>query len=477
MRASSLNPPPPKLRQLDAPDRSDGPARCVKPKFVYCAASLGYRASVTTSSSDFLTELSSRGLLHQVSHEEALRAHLSSGVRRAYVGFDPTADSLTIGNLIAIKLLMHWQRAGHQPVVVMGGGTGLIGDPSGKSAERQLNTKETVEYNVSRQRKIFERMLDFSGSRGALLQNNLDWLGQLSFIEALRDVGKHFSVNAMIQRDAVRDRLQNREQGISYTEFSYILLQAYDFLHLRRTLDVTVQLGGSDQWGNIVSGTDLIRRLMPDGQTDSFAVTAPLVTRADGGKFGKTESGAVWLSPERTSPYAFYQFWLNTDDSDLLRYLRLFTFLSPSEIAELTAAHEKDPGARVAHRALARHVTEMVHGVSERATAEAAAQALFSGDLRELSEQTLREVFAAVPTSQHDKQQLSADGLVLVDVLAQTSLCKSKREAREFLQSGSVSLNGRKVGLDDKLLPSDLLHGSLVAIRRGKKNWHLLRFE
>lgn len=432
---------------------------------------------MTTSSSDFLTELSSRGLLHQVSHEEALRAHLSSGVRRAYVGFDPTADSLTIGNFIAIKLLMHWQRAGHQPVVVMGGGTGLIGDPSGKSAERQLNTKETVEHNVSRQRKIFERMLDFSGPRGALLQNNLDWLGQISFIEALRDIGKHFSVNAMIQRDAVRDRLQNREQGISYTEFSYILLQAYDFLHLRRTLDVTLQLGGSDQWGNIVSGTDLIRRLLPDGQNESFAVTAPLVTRADGGKFGKTESGAIWLSPERTSPYAFYQFWLNTDDNDLIRYLRLFTFLSPSEIAELTAVHEKDPGSRVAHRALARHMTELVHGITERATAEAAAQALFSGDVRELSEQTLREVFAAVPTSQIDKQQLTSEGLVLVDVLAQTSLCKSKREAREFLQSGSVSLNGRKVGLDDKLLPSDLLYGSLVAIRRGKKNWHLLRFE
>ena len=432
---------------------------------------------MTTSSSDFLTELSSRGLLHQVSHEEALRAHLSSGVRRAYVGFDPTADSLTIGNFIAIKLLMHWQRAGHQPVVVMGGGTGLIGDPSGKSAERQLNTKETVEHNVSRQRKIFERMLDFSGPRGALLQNNLDWLGQISFIEALRDIGKHFSVNAMIQRDAVRDRLQNREQGISYTEFSYILLQAYDFLHLRRTLDVTLQLGGSDQWGNIVSGTDLIRRLLPDGQNESFAVTAPLVTRADGGKFGKTESGAIWLSPERTSPYAFYQFWLNTDDNDLIRYLRLFTFLSPSEIAELTAAHEKDPGSRVAHRALARHMTELVHGITERATTEAAAQALFSGDVRELSEQTLREVFAAVPTSQIDKQQLTSEGLVLVDVLAQTSLCKSKREAREFLQSGSVNLNGRKVGLDDKLLPSDLLYGSLVAIRRGKKNWHLLRFE
>lgn len=430
-----------------------------------------------TTSSDFLTELSSRSLLHQASHEEALRAHLASGVRRAYVGFDPTADSLTIGNFIPIKLLMHWQRAGHQPVVVMGGGTGLIGDPSGKSAERQLLTRDAVEHNVERQRLIFERLLDFSGSTAALLHNNLDWLGQLSFIEALRDVGKHFSVNAMMQRDSVRERLHHREQGISYTEFSYMLLQSYDYLHLRRSHGVTVQMGGSDQWGNIVSGCDLVRRVLPDGQNQSFAVTAPLVTRSDGGKFGKSESGAIWLSPERTSPYAFYQFWLNTDDGDLLRYLRFFTFFSVEEIAELQAAHEKDPGARSAHRALARHMTELVHGPSERAQAEAAAQALFSGDVRELSEQTLREVFAAVPTSSHDKNQLSVEGLSLVEILAQTTLCKSKREAREFLQSGSVSVSGRKVGADDKLLLSDLLHGRLVAIRRGKKSWHLLRFE
>ncbi len=430
-----------------------------------------------TTKNDFLTELRSRGLLHQASHEDALTAHLASGVRRAYAGFDPTADSLTIGNFIPIKLLMHWQQAGHQPVVVMGGGTGLIGDPSGKSAERQLMTRETVEYNVGRQRQIFERLLDFSGSTGAKLHNNLDWLGQLSFIEVLRDVGKHFSVNAMIQRDSVRDRLHQREQGISYTEFSYMILQAYDFLHLRRTEDVSVQLGGSDQWGNIVSGCDLIRRILPESQSESFAVTAPLVTRSDGGKFGKTEAGAIWLSPEKTSPYAFYQFWLNTDDGDLLRYLRLFTFFSVEEIAELESAHQKDPGARQAHRALARHMTELLHGPTERAQAEAAAQALFSGDVRSLSEKTLREVFAAVPTSNLDKSSISAEGLSLVDVLAQTTLCKSKREAREFLQSGSVTVSGRKVGPDDKLLPSDLLHGSMVAIRRGKKNWHILRCE
>lgn len=429
-----------------------------------------------TTSSDFLTELSSRGLLHQVSHEEALRAHLGSGVRRAYAGFDPTADSLTIGNFIPIKLLMHWQRAGHQPVVVMGGGTGLIGDPSGKSAERQLMTRETVEHNVQSQRRIFERLLDFSGSTGALIKNNVEWLESWNYLKVLREVGKYFSVNAMIQRDSVRERLLTREQGISYTEFSYMILQAIDFYHLALKDEVSVQMGGSDQWGNIVAGMELIRHHTA-GIKDAFAVTAPLVTRSDGGKFGKTESGAVWLSPERTSPYAFYQFWLNTDDSDLIRYLRLFTFLSIDEISELQAAHEKDPGARVAHRALARHMTELLHGPSERAQAEAATQALFSGDVRELSEKTLREVFSAVPTSQHDKQLLSSDGIALIEVMALTSLCKSKREAREFLQSGSVSVNGRKVGPDDKLLPTDLLYGSLVAIRRGKKSWHLLRFE
>ncbi len=433
-------------------------------------------APSSDSGSRLLDELRWRGLFHQVTHEPELLGHLAQSSRAAYAGFDPTADSLTIGNFVPIKLLMHWQRAGHRPVVLLGGGTGLIGDPSGKSAERQLMTRELVEHNVSAQRRIFERLIDFSGATGARLQNNLDWLGQLSFIDVLRDVGKHFSVNSMIQRDSVRDRLHNREQGISYTEFSYMILQAYDFLHLRREQGVTVQLGGSDQWGNILSGCDLIRRVLPEGQNHAFGLTAPLITRADGGKFGKTEAGAVWLSPERTSPYAFYQFWLNTDDTDVIRYLNVFTFLSREEIAELAAAHEKDAGSRPAHRALARHMTELLHGGSELKLAEAAAQALFSGEIAALPEATLTEVFASVPTSDHDKAQLAA-GLSLVELLAQTTLVKSKREAREFLQSGSVSLNGRKVGPDDKAHSTDLLHGSLIALRRGKKSWHLTRWK
>ena len=434
--------------------------------------------ALPTDERDLIAQLSWRGLYHQATHPDALRAHLAADVRNGYVGFDPTADSLTVGNFIAIKLLIHWQRAGHRPIALLGGGTGLIGDPSGKSAERMLMTPRTVEQNLNGQRRIFERLLDFSGPRAARMVNNLDWLGGLTFIDVLRDVGKYFSINAMIQRDSVRDRLNNREQGISYTEFSYMLLQAYDYLHLRRTQDVTVQMGGSDQWGNIVSGSDLIRRILPDenGQNESFALTAPLVTKSDGGKFGKSESGAIWLTADRTSPYAFYQFWLNTDDNDVARYLKLFTLLSPADIQALIADHTQDPGARIAHRALARHMTELLHGVTERAHAENAAQALFSGEIANLPEATLREALASVPSTDHAKDTLGA-GIPLIDVLATTTLAKSKREAREFLQSGSVLVNGRKASVDDKLTTADLLHGNLIAFRRGKKNWHLTRWQ
>ncbi len=429
----------------------------------------------------FLNEIKWRGLFHQASDEEGLALHLASGVRSAYAGFDPTADSLTIGNLVPILLLMHWQRAGHRPVAVLGGGTGLIGDPSGKSAERLLLSREIVERNVESQRRIFARLLDFADTgknTGAMLINNLDWLGGMGYLEVLRDVGKHFSINAMMARDSVRERLHNREQGISYTEFSYMILQSIDYLRLWREHGVTVQMGGSDQWGNIVSGCDLIRRVQPAGetQTAAFALTAPLLTRADGGKFGKTESGAIWLSADRTSPYRFYQFWLNTDDADVIRYLKLFTLLNQNEIAELSASHAKDPGSRSAHRALARHMTELLHGPTERTQAEAAAQALFSGEVATLSEATLREALSSVPTSTHDRARLFGEGFVLIDALVETGLCKSKREAREMLQSGSVLINGRRADLEARLTDAELLHGTMIALRRGKKNWHLLCF-
>lgn len=514
---------------------------------------------------DFIDELRWRGLFHQCTDEAGLHAHLASGTRRAYCGFDPTADSLTIGNLVPIVLLRHWQLAGHAPVVVVGGGTGLIGDPSGKSAERQLMTEERVRANVEAQQKIFARVLEFSGPRAAVMTNNLDWLGKIGFIAALRDIGKHFSINEMIKRDSVRERLENREQGISYTEFSYMLLQAYDFLHLYRTMGVTAQVSGSDQWGNIVPGIDLIKktgfelflkvqhagsdlawelehgdrnsekcrllqseydkvqreynsaggwqppspeeierirtealnrpidpnsRFSPEMQRafssiagwyeiraswQSFGLTAPLVTKADGTKFGKTESGAIWLSPERTSPYAFYQFWLNASDADAGKWVRFFTFLPREEVEALEKAHTAEPGKREAHRALARHMTAMLHGESAMREAEAAAQALFSGDVAGLPLTILNEVFASVPSSEHKRDELAA-GVPLVDLLPLTTLCKSKREAREHLTAGAVTVNGRPVGPEDRLTADMLLHGSIAAIRRGKKAWHVTRW-
>ena len=487
---------------------------------------------------DFLDELKWRGLLSQATNESGLRAHLAGGVRKAYVGFDPTADSLTIGNLVPTMMLVHFQRCGHQPVVVMGGGTGLIGDPSGKSAERQLQTREQVQANVNRQWRIFERLLDFGdssadgmvaqarGPKPALLLNNIVWLGKLGFIEVLRDVGKHFSVNAMIQKDSVRERLHARDHGISYTEFSYMLLQAYDFLHLFEHEGVTIQMGGSDQWGNIVGGIDLVRRrvapleeelsqlrqqagatkpqapaaeadkkaldsarrklnrrikeieskLATFGGAEAFGVTAPLVTKADGGKFGKSESGAIWLTAERTSPYAYYQFWLNSADADVGRFLRFFTLLSREEIEALEAAHAKDPGAREPQRALARAATTLLHGQAETDHAERAARALFSGEIADLPEATLNEILSSAPATDHDKTLLGA-GVSLLDLLPQTSLARSKSEAREFLGSGSVQVNGRKAEPDKRLSSTDLLHGGLIALRRGKKTWHLTRWK
>src|SRR5215471_5319062 len=394
-----------------------------------------------------LDDLEPRGLVYQTTDVADLREHLSSP-RAIYAGFDPTASSLTIGNLVPLLMLARFQRAGHRPVALVGGGTGLIGDPSGKSAERMLRTAEEVQANVDGQRAIFERMLDFSGPRGALLVNNADWLCKVGFLEMLRDVGKHFSVNMMIQKDSVRERLTAREQGISYTEFSYMLLQAYDFRYLFDTHAVTVQIAGSDQWGNIVAGVDLIRRTR---QAAAFALTAPLVTKADGTKFGKTESGALWLTPDRTSSYAFYQFWLNTQDADLVRYLRTFTLFEPARIAELEEAHQRDPGAREAHKAIAAHVTELVHGADGLAQARAATDALFSGDPRGLSRQTLAEVFASAPSASIGKEALAGEGMSLVDFLVSGEVAKSKREARELLASRAVLVNGRTPEPDAKI--------------------------
>jgi tyrosyl-tRNA synthetase len=373
-----------------------------------------------------------------------------------------------------MKLLAHWQRAGHRPIVLMGGGTGLIGDPSGKSAERQLLTPEAVAHNVSRQREIFARVVDFAatGDRAAKVVDNADWLRGLGYIEVLREVGKHFSVNQMIMRDSVRTRLEGREQGISYTEFSYMILQAYDFLHLFRTAGCSVQLGGADQWGNIVSGIDLVRRVE---QGEAYGITNPLVTKADGGKFGKSEKGAVWLSADRTSPFRFHQFWLNTADADIGRFLRWFTFLPRERVEELERSAAERPQEREAQRALANEMTELFHGPTDRADAEAAGRALFSGEVAALDARTVEEIAEDLPQTVLEPGELGGEGLLLLDLLPRTTLAASKREARDFLAAGAVLVNGGKAAADARLTPRDLLHGRVALLRRGKKNWHAVR--
>ncbi|MET0283973.1 MAG: tyrosine--tRNA ligase [Polyangiales bacterium] len=421
----------------------------------------------------FIDELKWRGALHQTTGEEALRAHLATPGRVGYCGFDPTADSLTVGHLVPIIMLRRFQQAGHKPVALIGGATGLIGDPSGKDAERSLQTREIVEANVAGQRRVLERFIDFKA--GATLVNNADWLQKLSFIDVLRTIGKHFSVNAMIQRDSVRTRLESREQGISYTEFSYMLLQAYDYLHLHKTMNVTLQMAGSDQFGNIASGVDLIRREAQGSSHEAFGLTAPLLLRADGKKFGKSEKGAVWLSADRTSAYAFYQFWINVDDADVGKYLKLFTFLGEEEITALLAGHEKEPHKRDAQRTLAREMTTLVHGAEAVRVAESASSALFAGDVRAIDASVFEDVLADVPSTQHARSELDA-GVSLLELLPQTSLVSSKREARQFLESGAVAVNGDKAALDTRLTTNDLVHGRAILLKRGKKNWHLTRW-
>jgi tyrosyl-tRNA synthetase len=435
---------------------------------------------------DFVKELEWRGLIAQSTGLEELRKHLESPTttpRKAYVGFDPTADSLTIGNLVGIMALVRFARAGHHPIVVVGGATGLIGDPSGKSAERTLNTPETVAANVKGQQRIYDAVWKNAGLGSPPIRNNYDWFKTITFLDALRDIGKHFSVNMMIQKESVKERLNNRDQGISYTEFSYMLLQAYDFKHLWESEGVTVQMGGSDQFGNIVCGSDLIRRHAASisslkseiSDSNSFGLTWPLVTKADGGKFGKTETGAIWLTADRTSPYAFYQFWLNAADADVPKFLRIFTLMDEAEVQRLETAHTANPGAREAHRALARHMTMLLHGPDQTDLAERAAKALFSGEIGDLPLATLEEALASAPSSTQPHILLDA-GIPLVEFLVTIGLAASKRESREFLANGSVSVNGAKSGPDDKITAGSLLHGTLTAVRRGKKNWHVARW-
>lgn len=423
---------------------------------------------------DFLETLRWRGLLHQQTGEEALAPHLQGASRIGYCGFDPTADSLTIGNLVPITLLVHWQRAGHRPLVVMGGGTGLIGDPSGKDRERPLLSAEAVEANVAGQRRVFERLLAFdpAAENAALVLNNADWLASVRYVDFLREIGKHFSVNAMLQKDSVRERLTTRDQGISYTEFSYMLLQAFDYLHLRRAFGCTVQMAGSDQFGNITAGIDLIHRVLGHA-TEAFGVTTPLLTHADGRKVGKSEGRSIWLTSDRTSPYAFYQYWINVSDADVGAFLRRFTLLEREQIEAIEAEQAQAPQNRVAQTALARHMTAGLHGETERARVEVASRALFGdGELAELDEGTLREMAAELPSSDHAASRLSGEGCPLVELLAETTLATSKREAREFLERGAIWVNGQRLEGVRSIRHGDLLPGGIVFLRRGKKLWH-----
>lgn len=419
-----------------------------------------------------IEELTWRGLLHDImpGTEELLGEERV----KAYVGFDPTADSLHIGNLVPIMLLVHWQRAGHTPVALVGGATGMVGDPSGKTAERQLLDTDTIAHNLACQRAQLERFLDFEGDNAASVVNNHDWFKEISFLDFIRDVGKHITVNYMMSKDSVKNRL---ESGMSFTEFTYQLVQGYDFYHLWKEEGVKVQMGGSDQWGNIVTGTELIRR---KGGGQAFAITAPLITKADGSKFGKSEGGNVWLDKGRTSAYKFYQYWINAADEDASRYLRIFTLLSREEIEAIEAEHALNPGARAMQKALAEDVTRRIHGQEDLDTAIAASGLLFGKssreDLEALPESELLSVFEGVPQRTISSSELSA-GMGIIDLLAggDTPFLASNGEARRALKEGSVSVNKGKVQDDYVVSQSDLIGSGLVLLQRGKKNYFLVR--
>jgi len=413
---------------------------------------------------NLLEDLRWRGLLAQSTDEAALLESLKKPIT-LYVGFDPTAPSLHVGNLVVLLVLRRFQLAGHTPIALVGGATGLVGDPSGKNEERTLNSTEIVEGWVSRIRTQVSAFLDFSEAKNkAIVVNNLDWTSPLSAIEFLRDIGKHFSVNQMLSKDSVSARLE--AGGISYTEFSYQVLQSYDFLELYRRNNCTLQLGGSDQWGNIVAGLDLIRRVE---QGSGHALTVPLLTKADGTKFGKTAGGSVWLDPAMTSPYAFFQYWLNTDDKDVINFLKVFSFKSHAEITALENAHKENPGLREAHRALARELTALVHSQATTDRVEAAAKALFGqGDLTELDEETLAGALAELPRTTVSKNDPIP---TWVDLLAATGVVDSKSAARRIVKEGGAYLNNEKIsGEDFAPQKSDFLCGKYAVLRKGKRD-------
>ena len=428
---------------------------------------------------DFIQELTWRGMIHSVT--PGADEQLKKGMTTAYLGIDPTADSLHIGHLVGVMMLKHFQRAGHRPIALVGGATGMIGDPSMKSQERKLIDEETLRHNQEAIKRQLAKFLDFDSDapNAAVLVNNYDWMKNFSFLEFIRDIGKHITVNYMMAKDSVKKRLSGESrEGMSFTEFSYQLLQGYDFLHLYEDMGCRLQLGGSDQWGNMTTGTELIRRIK--GADDAFALTCPLITKADGGKFGKTESGNVWLDPRYTSPYKFYQFWLNVSDADAEKYNKIFTALPKEEIDDLVAQQAADPGQRPLQKRLAKEITTMVHSAEDYEAAVEASQILFSNKasetLRKIDENTLLAVFEGVPQFEISADDLNGE-IKLADLLTEkAAVFPSKAELRKLAQQGGFSINKEKVS--DVYAPATadlLLNNKYILIQKGKKNYFLLR--
>ena len=418
---------------------------------------------------ELLKDLEWRGIIYQQTDEEGMKDLLSKEKISLYCGVDPTADSMHIGHLLPFLTLRRFQNAGHRPIVLVGGATGLIGDPSGKSEERKLQTLEQVQLNVEGIQKQLGKIFDVEGENGAVMVNNYDWAGSMDVVTFLRDFGKHVGVNYMLAKDTIASRL---ETGISFTEFTYTILQAMDFFHLYEKHDCKLQIGGSDQWGNITTGLELIRKMSAEG-SKAFGLTIPLVTKADGTKFGKSESGAVWLDPEKTSPYEFYQFWINTADADVVKYLKFFTFLGKEEIEALEKAVEEEPHLRKAQKALAEEMTRMIHGEESLQQAIRISAALFSGDIKNLSADEIKQGFKDVPSFTVEGEEEQG----LVDLLVAAKISPSKRQAREDVSNGAVSLNGERVTDTAYVLSdADKIEGQFTIIRRGKKKYFMIKY-
>lgn len=419
-------------------------------------------------SNALLEELQWRGLIYQQTDEQGIEDLLNKEQVTLYCGADPTADSLHIGHLLPFMTLRRFQEHGHRPIVLIGGGTGMIGDPSGKSEERVLQTEDQVAKNVEGLSAQMHKLFEFGTDKGAVLVNNRDWLSQISLISFLRDYGKHVGVNYMLGKDSIQSRLEN---GISYTEFTYTILQAIDFGHLNRELNCKIQVGGSDQWGNITSGIELMRRMY--GQTEAYGLTIPLVTKSDGKKFGKSESGAVWLDAEKTTPYEFYQFWINQSDEDVIKFLKYFTFLSKEDINRLEQSRDEAPHLREAQKALAENVTEFIHGKEALDDAIRISEALFKGDLKSLSSKDIKAGFKEVPQVEVSKATTN-----IIDVLIESGIASSKRQAREDVNNGAIYINGeREQSVDHNLTDEDKFDNEFTIIRRGKKKYFMVNYK